>query len=171
MHNRQRAAYLTLGARSRPRGRAGAARPEPGQDAPAPPDGRASLWHDKVLDGIDALPDENAQARRHRDGAARPGLQYETGDAHSGRWRIDGSDPRVRRASRTRSRLPNHWRPRFYTTWLKSRPAPNVRCGTLADIARMGGVGPPTHRSELNVFTTSREAAGSRDRSPQSYFH
>jgi hypothetical protein len=45
------------------------------------------------LDGIDALPDENAQARRHLDGAARPSLQHETGDAHSGRWRIDGSDP------------------------------------------------------------------------------
>src|SRR5712671_3941472 len=120
MHNRQRAAYLTLGARSRPRGHAGAARPEPGQDAPAPPDGRTSLRHDKVLDGIDALPDENAQARRHRNGAARPGLQHETGDAYAGRCRTDGSDPCVRRAARTRSRLPNHWRPRFYTTWTRN---------------------------------------------------
>src|ERR1700682_2223604 len=71
-----------------------------------PPDGRASLRHDKVLDGIDALPDENTQARQHRDGAARPGLQHETGDAHSERWRIDGSDPRVRKAPRTWSHRP-----------------------------------------------------------------
>jgi hypothetical protein len=39
------------------------------------------------LDGIDAFPDENAQARQHRNGAACLGLQHETGDAHSGRCR------------------------------------------------------------------------------------
>jgi hypothetical protein len=54
---------------------------------------------DKVVDGIDALPDENAQARQRRNGAARSGLQHETGDAHSGRWRIDGGDPHVRPAA------------------------------------------------------------------------
>src|SRR5258706_4415049 len=96
VHNGQRAADLTLGARSRPRGCAGAARSEPGQDARAPPDCGASLRHDKVLDGSDALPDENAQTRQHRDGAARIGLQHETGDAYSGRCRIDGSDLRLR---------------------------------------------------------------------------
>jgi hypothetical protein len=37
------------------------------------PDGRASLRHDNVLDGIDTLPDENAQARQHRDGATCSG--------------------------------------------------------------------------------------------------
>src|SRR5712672_659505 len=77
---------------------------------------------DKVLDGIDALPDENAQARQHRDGAARIGLQYETGDAHSGRWRIDGSDPHVRQAARGHVVGPaNHKTPRFYTVWVISR--------------------------------------------------
>jgi hypothetical protein len=95
-----------------------AVRPEPGQDAPAPSDGRAPLRHDKVLDGIDALPDENAQARQHRDGAARIGLQYEAGDAHSGRWRINGSDPHLRQAARAMlSALPIIKTPRFYTTW------------------------------------------------------
>jgi transposase len=84
VHNRQRAPDLTLGTRSRPCGRAGAARSEPGQDARAPPDCRASIRHHKVLDGSDALPDENTQARKYRNGAARPGLQHETGDAHSG---------------------------------------------------------------------------------------
>ena len=31
----------------------------------------------------------------NRNGAARPGLQHETGDTNSGRWRIDGSDPSI----------------------------------------------------------------------------
>jgi hypothetical protein len=44
--------------------------------------------------GRNALPDD--QARRHRNGAEHPSLQYETCDAHSGRWQIDGSDPRMR---------------------------------------------------------------------------
>jgi len=38
------------------------------------PDCGASLRHDKVVDGSDALPDENAQERKYRNGAARPGL-------------------------------------------------------------------------------------------------
>src|SRR5438477_11299894 len=45
--------------------------------------------------GIDALPDENAQQRKYRNGATRPGLQHETGNAHSGRSCIDGSDPTI----------------------------------------------------------------------------
>src|SRR6201998_3786243 len=32
------------------------------RNAPSPPDRRASIRHDKVVDGIDALPDEDAQA-------------------------------------------------------------------------------------------------------------
>jgi hypothetical protein len=71
------------------------------EDAGTPPDCRAPLRHDKVLDGSDALPDENAQERKYRNGAARHGLQHETGDAHSGRCRTDGSDPRVRWPPRT----------------------------------------------------------------------
>ena len=74
----------------------------------------ASLRHDKVVDGIDALPDENAQERKYRNGAARLGLQHETGDAYSGSWRIDGSDPRLRQAARSNlSGLLNHKRSRF----------------------------------------------------------
>ena len=37
-------------------------------------------------------------------GAARPGLQHETGNEHSARWRIDGSDPCMRLASRANGR-------------------------------------------------------------------
>ena len=67
----------------------------PGENAPSPPDRRASIRHDKVVDGIDALPDENTQARRYRNGATRPGLQHEKGNQHSRRWRTDGSDPGI----------------------------------------------------------------------------
>src|SRR5260370_41160133 len=85
-------------------------------------DCRASIRHDKVVDGSDALPDENAQERKYRNGAARLGLQHETGDAHSGSWRIDGSDPRLRQAARSNlSGLLNHKRSRFYTTWTHKR--------------------------------------------------
>src|SRR5260370_6502345 len=98
VHDRSGAPDLALGTRSRPRDRAGAARSKSGQDARAPPDCGASLRHDKVVDGIDALPDENAQARRHRNGAACPGLQHETRDEDSGCWRIDGGNPRMTRA-------------------------------------------------------------------------
>src|SRR5260370_14337039 len=76
-----------------------------GSDTPT--DCRASLRHYKVVDGSDALPDENTQERQYRDGAARPGLQHETGDAHSGRRRTNGSDPNIRSTSRgTWSRPP-----------------------------------------------------------------
>ena len=36
------------------------------------------------------------EERTHRNGAARSGLHHETGDAPSGRWRIDRSDPSMR---------------------------------------------------------------------------
>ena len=42
--------------------------------APAAQEGRASLRDDQGPDGRDALPDEDAAARRGRDGAARPRL-------------------------------------------------------------------------------------------------
>jgi transposase len=76
-------------------------------------------WYDKVLDGSHPLPDANAQARRHRNGPARPGLQHETANAHSGRRRIDRGDPCIRAASQNRSITPgNPQYPRFYTAWV-----------------------------------------------------
>jgi hypothetical protein len=38
----------------------------PGYLSPASTDGRACIRRDKSLDGIDSLPDENAQEREHR---------------------------------------------------------------------------------------------------------
>ena len=61
----------------------------------APPNCRASVRYDKVLDGSHALPDENAQECRHRNGATCPGLQHEKGNQHSGRRRFDGGDPGI----------------------------------------------------------------------------
>ena len=98
----------------------------PDQDARTPPDCRASIRHDKVVDGIDALPDENAQARQYRNGAARSGLQHEKGNEHSGRWWIDGGDPGIRSAASQnpgRAYKPQH--PRFYTVWTHNGPASN----------------------------------------------
>jgi hypothetical protein len=43
----------------------------------------------QILDGSDALPDENTQARQYRNGTARPGKQHEAGNEHFGRWRIE----------------------------------------------------------------------------------
>ena len=65
------------------------------KDAPAPPDRRASLRYDKVLDGSHALPDENAPERRHRNGATRPRLQSETGNEHPRRRTAHGGDEGV----------------------------------------------------------------------------
>jgi hypothetical protein len=81
-----------------------------------------SSRHDKILDGSDALPDENAQKRQHRNGTARPGLQYETGNEHSGRWRVDGSDPHLMRVVRA-SAAP-------------ARPRMSVFLHTKADISQ-----------------------------------
>lgn len=47
------------------------------------------------MDRVNAFPDENAQNRQHRNGAARPGLQHEKSNEHSGRWRVDGSDSSI----------------------------------------------------------------------------
>lgn len=44
----------------------------------------ACVRHVEVLDGLDALPDENADACGHRDEPARAGLQPKAGDANSG---------------------------------------------------------------------------------------
>ena len=66
MHDRQRAADLTLGEHEAVLKAVQARLDRTGQDASAPPDCGASLRHDKVVDGSDALPDENAQARKLR---------------------------------------------------------------------------------------------------------
>ena len=55
---------------------------------------------DQVNAAVAGLIGVNAQARQHRNGAAHPRLQHETGNEHYGRWRIDGSDPSIRSASR-----------------------------------------------------------------------
>jgi hypothetical protein len=99
------------------RGCASAARPEPGQDARAPANCGTSLRYDKVMDGNDALPDENAQERWYRNGATCPGLPYETGNQHSGRRWFDGGDPGIG--------SPHHGQPSptsilaFYTGWIQ----------------------------------------------------
>jgi hypothetical protein len=55
--------------------------------------------------------------RKHRNGATRSGLQHETGDAHSGRWRIDGSNPGIRSTAQAPA-APGHLKhPRFHTGW------------------------------------------------------
>ena len=53
---------------------------DPDKMTAAAPDRRASVRHHQGLDGRDALQDEDAEARRHRDGVARAGLQSEAGD-------------------------------------------------------------------------------------------
>ena len=75
LHHRSPTSDRTMGARTRARGRAAASRQQPTSDAHASRDGRASLRHTQDADGRDALPDEDATARRYRDGAARPDLQ------------------------------------------------------------------------------------------------
>ena len=78
----------------------GPARSQSGQNAPTPPDCRTPFWDDKVVDGINALPDENARACRNRNGAARSGLQHETRDERSRYRPIDRGHPRISRSCR-----------------------------------------------------------------------
>ena len=73
-------------------------RPQSRQDAHKAPDRGASVRHYQSLDGCDALPDEDAAQRAHRDGAARAGLQYETRDEDSGCQRIEGGNVGLKRA-------------------------------------------------------------------------
>jgi transposase len=107
---------------------------------------QASRWeHEAVLEAVQARLDWNPDKMRVRrqtvehlfgmikswmgsthfqmktlNGAARPGLQHETGDAHPGRWRIDESDPRMRPAAGQLVGPANLKPPRFYTAWVKS---------------------------------------------------
>jgi hypothetical protein len=46
-----------------------------------------------------ALLDEKIAESGERNGAARAGLRHEARDADSGRWRIDGGNPHMRRAA------------------------------------------------------------------------
>src|SRR5208283_3284757 len=97
VYARQGAPDLAVGARGRSRDGAGPARPQPGQDARAPPDRGASVRDHQGVDGSHALPNENVAESGDRNGAARTGLQHETGDADSGYWRIDGRHAGLRR--------------------------------------------------------------------------
>ena len=72
-----------LGERTRSRGRPATARRASGEDAPAARNRRASLWDNQVLDGINPLPDEDAETGRHRNGLARAGLQFQTRHEHT----------------------------------------------------------------------------------------
>src|ERR1700676_2671590 len=98
-----------------------------------PSDRRAPFRPDQVVDGVDPLPNENAQARQHRDGAARPRLQHETGNEHSGRWRTNGRDPSIKSAFRLSGRAYRPQHSRFYTAWVifrlqaASQPSPFTR--------------------------------------------
>jgi hypothetical protein len=97
VHTRQGTPDLAVGAQDRSRDGAGPARPQPGQDARAPPDRGASVRDHQGVDGRHALPDEKIAESGERNGAARAGLQHEARDADSGRWRIDGRHACLRR--------------------------------------------------------------------------
>ncbi len=76
------------------RGRPKAARRASGENAPAARNRRASLWHHQALDGINALPDEDAETGRHRNCLARAGLQSQTRHEHHGHQPPDRSNER-----------------------------------------------------------------------------
>src|SRR5438552_1252317 len=102
---------------------------ETGENAPSPPDRRASIRYDKVVDGIDALPDENTQARRYRNGVTRPSLQHEKGNQHSGRWWFDRGNPGIGSPRGAPTCQPQP--PRFYTVWVKRRHRPATKLSLL----------------------------------------
>ena len=52
------------------------------RDAGPPQDGRASLWHNQIMDGIDTLPDQITRSGEYRDEFARAGVQHEANDEH-----------------------------------------------------------------------------------------
>src|SRR5436190_582636 len=96
VHNVQRAPRQTLGARTRRRGRADAARSESASHARAPRNRRASVRHAEDADGGDALSDEDAAEGGHRDGAARARLQPHARDEHRRYQTTSRGDPGVR---------------------------------------------------------------------------
>ena len=60
----------------------------------------STLRHHQGLDGSDALQDEDDEARRYRDGAARARLQHEAGDGDPRRIETCQGDAGVRRVDR-----------------------------------------------------------------------
>ena len=99
VHDRPRAPHLAMGARSCSGESSGSARPQPRCNGRPPSDSGASVRHNQMLDGIDALSHEKAAQGGHRDGAQRPRLQHEARDDDHGRRRIAGGDAGVRPAS------------------------------------------------------------------------
>jgi hypothetical protein len=59
--------------------------------------GQSTLFPEYLEDWIDedSLPDEDAAAGGHRNGAARPGLQHDARHEHHGRPTTPGSDESV----------------------------------------------------------------------------
>ena len=92
----QRAARFSLGTRSCSRRNGSTAGPRARANANAPRGRRASLRDFEILDGIDALPDEDTQAGEHGDEFARAGLQSETSDIDYRRHAADRSDTGLR---------------------------------------------------------------------------
>src|SRR5262249_56182133 len=56
------------------------------EDASAARNGRTSVRHDQGPDGSNPLPDEDAKAGQHRDGAARARLQPHARDEYHRHW-------------------------------------------------------------------------------------
>ncbi len=75
-----------------------AARRTSGEDAPAPRNCRASVRDHQILDGAYALPDEDAETGRHRNGATRTGLQSQTRHQHHRHRSADRGDAGIRRS-------------------------------------------------------------------------
>jgi hypothetical protein len=98
VHDRPRAPHLTLGAGGCSGESSGSARQQPQCNGCPPSDGAASVRHDEVLDGSNALPHEKVEKGSHRDGAQRARLQHEARDDDHGRTRIAGGDAGVRPA-------------------------------------------------------------------------
>ena len=55
---------------------------EPGRDAHSTSHRGASVRDTESVDGIDALPDQNARPGEYRDESARVGVQHEANDEH-----------------------------------------------------------------------------------------
>ena len=107
-------------------------RSSPRKDGGAASDCGASLRHDQMLDGSNALSHEKAAQSGHRDGAQRARLQHEARDDDCGRRRIAGGDASVRYGVRaTNRRLTGSlwvtlWRPGGRSRGIESSAARNA---------------------------------------------
>src|ERR1700730_3921767 len=81
MHDRRLPANRALGGGGGTGGDAGAPLPDAAGLTYPPADRRARLRHAQSLDGLDALPDEDAAARQYRNEPARSCLQPKASDA------------------------------------------------------------------------------------------